>query len=113
MNTPQNNNDNNGCRQPLVYWGSLLLIFLICKGINESDPQLARTLFGIGIISWFLFPVVSFIKGKNFEETKDNLLGCLYIPALLLGAALILGLILPSSCTKIDGPEPTDIYFRR
>lgn len=106
----------NGCLAPVLYWGALLAIFGISKVIAEDDKNLATWVFGIGIVTWFLWPLLISLVGKNLKETKDNVVGFTYLVGLVVAGLFVLGvisLILPSSCTSNNGPAPADIYYRR
>lgn len=69
----------NGCLAPVLYWGALLAIFGISKVIAEDDKNLATWVFGIGIVTWFLWPLLISLVGKNLKETKDNVVGFTYL----------------------------------
>jgi len=107
---------DNGCLAPILYWGALLAIFGISKLIAENDEPLARQIFIVGIVIWFLWPLLISLIGKNLKETKDNIVGFTYLAGMVVAGIFVLGvisLILPSSCTSNNGPAPADIYYRR
>lgn len=106
----------NGCLTPLLYWGAIFAVFGISNIIAVGDKNLANWICGIGIITWFLWPLLTTLVGKNIKETKDNVVGFTYLVGLFVAGLFVLGLvslILPSSCTNNNSPAPADIYFRR
>ena len=106
----------NGCLAPLLYWGALFAVFGISKVIAEVDTNLAKWILGIGIVTWFLWPILTSLIGKNLKETKDNVIGFAYLIGLAIAGMFVLGLILlilPSSCTSNSNQAPADIYHRR
>jgi len=106
----------NGCLAPLLYWGALFAVFGISKFVAEEDKNIANWIFGIGVVTWFLWPLLTTLVGKNLKETKDNVVGFTYLVGLVIAGLFVLGLvslILPSSCTSNNSPAPADIYFRR
>jgi len=112
----QSNKSENGCLAPLLYFGALAAIFGISKLIAEDDRDLATNVFLIGIVAWFVSPILIPLVGKSFKETKDNVVGFAYLVGLVVAGLLVLGvvsLILPSSCTSNNTPAPADIYYRR
>lgn len=95
---------------------TLFAIFGISKVIAEDDKNLATWVFGMGIVTWFLWPLLISLAGKNLKQTKYNVVGFTYLVGLVVVGLCVLGLIsliLPSSCTSNNSPAPADIYFRR
>ena len=88
-------------KAPLVYLGALLLLFLGTKIIDIYAPQPARLLFGIGLMAWFLTPVVAAFRGMKFREV----LGVLQTFACIVVALFLIALVLPSSCTNSASHE--------
>ncbi len=107
---------DNGCLAPALYFGTLFAIFGISKLIAEDDENLAKWVFGVGIVTWFLSPLIASLIGKNLKETKDNVVGFTYLVGLVIAGLFVMGvigMILPSSCTRDSGPAPADMYYRR
>lgn len=95
--------------------GALFAIFGISKLIAENNEHLARQVFIGGIVIWFFWPLLISLIGKNLKETKDNFVSFTYLVGFVVAGLFVLGiisLILPSSCTNNNGPDPTDIYYR-
>lgn len=80
----QDKESENGCLAPLLYWGALLAIFGISKLIAEDDAALAKSVFIFGMVTWFLWPVLISLVGKNLKETKDNVVGFTYLVGLVI-----------------------------
>jgi hypothetical protein len=112
----QDTKSENGCLAPLLYWGALFAIFGISKAIAEDDAALAKNVFIIGIVTWFLWPILISLVGKSMKETKNNVVGFTYLVGMVVAGLVVLGvvsLILPSSCTSNNTSAPTDMYYRR
>jgi hypothetical protein len=112
----QNNKSKNGCLAPALYWGALFVLFVIAKLIAEDDKSLAKNVFIVGIVAWFLWPFLSSLVGKTFKETKGNVVGFTYLVGLIVAGLVVLGvvsLVLPSSCTSNNTSAPTDMYYRK
>lgn len=82
-------------KAPVVYIGALLLLFLVAKLVDIYAPQPARLLFGIGIVAWFLAPVVAAFRGLKFREV----VAVLQTFVCVMVALFLIALVLPSSCT--------------
>lgn len=86
----------SGGKAPLVYLGALLLLFLSTKIVAIYAPQPARLLFGIGLVAWFLAPIVAAFRGMKFREV----LGVVQTFACIMVALFLIALVLPSSCSN-------------
>lgn len=98
---------------PLAVWGGLIALFILCKIIELENKELATNLFKYGLVLWVVGIVLSLIIGRSVRETKDNALGCGYIIAVAVGLVIvgvILGAVLPSSCTGGSSDWP---YYRK
>jgi hypothetical protein len=95
-----------------LYWACLPLGIFIISIIDHQDRELAKNIsIGFGFL-WVLFPYYSYL----FYDGKENLaknLGCIAKLVGLLVGLVLLGGILPKSCTSDSENEPPVQYYRR
>lgn len=107
---------SDGRLPPLLYWGSIAALLGVCKLIEEQDRQIATVVFGVGLVVWVLWPILSSIIGKDLKETKDNVVSLAYLAGIVVVGLLVLTMvahILPSSCTDNGNSSPADRYYRK
>lgn len=97
----------------LFYWLAIpLSIPLIGVLENEYGAESAIKIIGALGLVWILWPIWMGSGSDTLSRINGFARGAAFIFLLLLGG-LILGFILPSSCSSSSNQSPTEIYFRR
>lgn len=90
--------------------------FCYPQHVAETDKASAKTVLAVGFVSISGFILYKLIVGKTLKETKNNAQGCLQLIAVSIAAIIVLGIIgmiLPSSCTKSNESDYIDRPYRK